>query len=117
MKAVLVSVSALLCLSNAGCVAGPGGSNNVANRTVAGVALGALLGGVAGKAGGQAASGLVLGAIAGGAAGALINPNGLGPHAEGECQTLDPNGQPITILTDEAGCRIANGQVDVAGQP
>lgn len=110
MKPALILLPALLCVGTSGCVAGPGGMQNGANRTIAGAALGALLGGVAGQAGGDPASGLVLGALAGGAIGAVIDPGSRGLDTRGYCYTVDPSGQPITILANETECKLANGQ-------
>ena len=121
MKHVLIA-SALLCLGTTGCVAGPGGVHNAANRTLAGSALGALLGGVAGAAAGDVSGGAVIGAIAGGgigavvgavaggALGAAVNPDTVFRRdTRGYCYTVDAQGQPITILANAADCRAANG--------
>ena len=108
-KPALIILPALLSIGASACVAGPGGMQNGANRTITGAALGALLGGVAGKAGGDPAGGLVLGALAGGALGAVIDP-GHGLDTRGYCYTVDPSGQPITILANETECKLANGQ-------
>ena len=85
---------ALVC---SGCVAGPGGSNNAANRTITGAAAGALLGGVVGQAvGGGAMTGAITGAVAGGALGAAINPNQLSrPDTRGYCYYVDEYGRPV----------------------
>ena len=74
MKAKITTVVLAATLCSA-CVAGPGGSNNAANRTITGVAAGALLGGVAGRAAGtDVITGVAVGALAGGALGAAVNP-------------------------------------------
>ena len=86
--------ASILCT---GCVAGPGGSNNAANRTIAGAAAGAVLGGLAGSAlGSNAASGAIVGAIAGGAVGATVNPNHVFRRdTRGYCMLVDDQGQPV----------------------
>ena len=80
-----------------GCVAGPGGSNNAANRTIVGVAAGAALGGAAGKAvGSDALTGALVGAIAGGALGAAVNPNQVFRRdTRGYCYLVDADGRPV----------------------
>jgi len=85
---------ALLCT---GCVAAPGGSNNAANRTIAGAATGALLGGVIGGAtGSSAVGGAVVGAVAGGALGAAVNPNHVFKRdTRGYCYLVDSEGRPV----------------------
>ena len=87
--------ASLLCV---GCVAGPGGSNNAANRTITGAAVGAALGGLAGQAmGGDAFGGAAVGALAGGALGAAVNPNQVFRRdTRGYCYLVDENGQPVT---------------------
>jgi len=86
-----------LALSCSACVAGPGGSNNAANRTITGAAAGALLGGVVGQAaGGAAMTGAITGAVAGGALGAAINPNQVSrPDTRGYCYYVDEYGRPV----------------------
>ena len=96
MKSNLLIIVTASLLGTA-CVAGPGGSNNAANRTVAGAAAGALLGGVAGSAmGNNAVTGAVVGAVAGGALGAAINPNhSFRKDTRGYCFLVDEKGNPI----------------------
>jgi len=108
MKSLAV-ISALACLASTGCVAGPGGSYNAANRTVAGVLIGGLLGGAIGQASGNAIGGVVVGTVAGGAAGAMINPRSLEGGTRGYCYTVDPQGRPIVVDLDEAACKAAGG--------
>jgi uncharacterized membrane protein len=106
MKRVLVA-TALVCVSTTGCVAGPGGVHNAANRTLAGVAIGTLLGGVAGHAMGDTAGGLALGAIAGGGVGAVMNPKVLDNDTRGYCYVVDAHGQPIALPSDSVECKAA----------
>lgn len=108
MNRVLVA-AALVCLGTSGCVAGPGGVHNAANRAVGGAALGALLGGIAGAAAGDVSGGAAIGAIAGGGIGAAVNPKVLDHGTRGYCYMVDPQGQPITVVASEADCRAANG--------
>ena len=68
MKITLITISAVICLGSSACVAGPGGTYNAANRTIAGVGIGALLGGVVGSAVGDPFSSAILGAVAAGSA-------------------------------------------------
>lgn len=95
-KLSIITLSGALACS--ACVAGPGGSNNAANRTVTGAALGAAIGGLAGSAlGSDALGGAAAGAIAGGALGAAVNPkNVFRPDTRGYCYLVDENGQPVT---------------------
>ena len=90
-----LTIAALLACS--GCVAGPGGSNNAANRTVAGAAAGALLGGIAGQAvGSDAFTGAAVGAVAGGALGAAVNPQQVFRRdTRGYCYLVDAQGRPV----------------------
>lgn len=100
MKTSLLIIG-IVGLSSAGCVAGPGGSNNAANRTIAGAAAGAALGGLAGKAlGSDAMAGAAVGAIAGGALGAAINPN----------QTFRRDSRGYCVLVDEHGNQVFDAQ-------
>ena len=46
----VLAMTFAIALACTGCVAGPGGSNNAANRTITGAAIGAALGGLAGSA-------------------------------------------------------------------
>jgi uncharacterized protein YcfJ len=86
------------------CVAGPGGSNNAANRTITGAAVGAALGGVAGKAlGSDAMTGAMVGALAGGALGAAVNPN----------HTFRKDTRGYCVLVDEQGRQV----FDAEGRP
>ena len=84
-------------LALGGCVAGPGGANNAANRTLAGAAVGAAIGGLAGNAvGSDTMTGVVTGAVAGGALGALVNPNHVFRRdTRGYCYLVDEQGQPV----------------------
>lgn len=110
MKSAIVTISALLCLASTGCVAGPGGSSNAGNRTIAGVAIGSLLGGVVGAATGNGAiGGVVVGAAAGGAVGAAVSPEMFEKDTRGYCYSVDPQGRPIVIDLNEADCRAAGG--------
>ena len=95
MRFLVFLAAGLAC---SGCVAGPGGANNAANRTVAGAAAGALLGGVAGRAiGMDTATGAVTGALAGGVLGAAVNPNEVFRRRDtrGYCYLVDAEGRPI----------------------
>jgi len=96
MKRSLVLISAAL-LACSGCVAGPGGANNAANRTITGAAAGALLGGLAGSVVGiDAFGGAAAGAIVGGAAGAAVNPNQVFRRdTRGYCYTIDAEGRVV----------------------
>ena len=87
-------LAATLCSA---CVAGPGGSNNAANRTITGAAAGALLGGVAGRAvGADVLTGVTVGAIAGGAVGAAVNPQHVFRRdTRGYCYLVDAEGRPV----------------------
>ena len=93
-KITATVVAAALCTA---CVAGPGGSNNAANRTITGVAAGALLGGVAGRAAGaDVITGVAVGALAGGALGAAVNPQHVfRPDTRGYCYMVDAQGRPV----------------------
>jgi uncharacterized protein YcfJ len=95
---ILMSACSLAC---GGCVAGPGGSNNAANRTIAGAAAGALLGGAGGKLAGMGvAEGAVIGAVAGGALGAAVNPQTVFHRdTRGYCYTVDAQGRVIYDYT------------------
>ena len=97
MKTSLLVTGIVVSLSSAGCVAGPGGSNNAANRTILGAAAGAALGGAAGKAvGTNVMTGAVVGAVAGAAAGAAINPNhGFKRDTRGTCVLVDEYGRTV----------------------
>lgn len=101
MKTKLIVVAVIASLSSAGCVAGPGGSNNAANRTIAGAAAGAALGGLAGSAvGNNAVTGAMVGALAGGALGAAINPN----------HTFKRDTRGHCVLVDERGNQVFDAQ-------
>src|SRR5689334_20331421 len=108
MKSVRVMTAAMICLASSSCVAGPGGTSNAANRAVAGIGIGSLIGGVVGAATGSTINGVVLGAFAGGAAGAAINPNP-NRNTRGYCYTVDQQGQPIMVDMDAAACKAAGG--------
>lgn len=96
MKFAKLAIPAMIVLASGGCVAGPGGVNNTANRTLTGAGLGALIGGVAGAAlGGQAMGGAIAGSIVGGAAGAAINPKVFYKDTRGYCYTVDAEGRVI----------------------
>ena len=86
-----------LALTCSACVAGPGGSNNAANRTITGAAAGTVLGGVVGKAAGlDPVTGAVVGALAGGALGAAVNPGHLMKRdTRGYCYYVDEYGRPV----------------------
>jgi uncharacterized protein YcfJ len=90
------AVPAMIVLASAGCVAGPGGVNNTANRTISGAGIGALIGGLAGAAlGGQAFAGAAAGSVVGGAVGATINPKVFHRDTRGYCYTVDAEGRVI----------------------
>jgi len=107
MKFKLVAISALFSLASAGCVAGPGGSHNAANRAIAGIAAGTLLGGAAGQALGDPFTGAILGAMAGGGIGAAINPEVFERDTRGYCYTIDAQGTPIQAPIDSIECQTA----------
>jgi len=108
MKSALVPVCAFLCLGTSACVAGPGGAYNAANRTVAGAAIGALLGGLGGSAIGDPLSGAALGAVAGGGIGAVMNPRTFdNRNTRGYCYAVDAQGNPIMISADSIECKEA----------
>lgn len=87
----------LASVVSSGCVAGPGGANNAANRAITGIAVGAVLGGAAGKATGVGAfDGAAAGAIVGGALGAAVNPNQVFKRdTRGYCYVTDESGRPV----------------------
>lgn len=118
MKFTLVTISALVCLGSSGCVAGPGGTYNAANRTITGAALGAAIGGLAGRAVGMdVMGGAAAGAIAGGALGAAVNPRAFdGRDTRGYCYTVDAQGQPIAIPADSAECKAVQAGTPVPAQ-
>jgi uncharacterized protein YcfJ len=93
-KITVTVFAAALCSA---CVAGPGGSNNAANRTITGVAAGALLGGVVGRAAGaDVITGVAVGALAGGALGAAVNPQHVfRSDTRGYCYMVDAQGRPV----------------------
>jgi hypothetical protein len=108
MKFKIVAISALVCVGSSACVAGPGGAYNAANRTVAGVGIGALLGGIAGAAAGDPATGVVIGSLAGGGIGAAMNPRTFDKRdTRGYCYTVDAQGQPIMVPLDSVECKEA----------
>jgi len=110
MRSARFWIPAVVCLASSGCVAGPGGSSSAANRAVAGIAIGSLLGGAAGAASGNGAiSGVVVGAIAGGAVGAAVSPNMFGHDTRGYCFASDQQGRPIVVDLNEADCMAAGG--------
>ena len=117
MKFARLSICALVCLGSSGCVAGPGGSYNTANRTITGIAIGTLLGAGAGKAAGDPITGALVGAVAGGGLGAVMNPNMIHRHdTRGYCYTVDAQGQPIMVPVDSVECKAAAAQAP-APQP
>ena len=93
LTALAISISLLA----SGCVAGPGGSNNAANRALTGIAAGALLGGVLGPSiGTDAMTGAAAGAIVGGGLGAAVNPNQIFRRdTRGYCYRVDEQGRPM----------------------
>ena len=97
MKTPVLVIGIVGSLSAGGCVAGPGGSNNAANRTIAGAAAGAAVGGLAGSAiGGGAVTGAMVGALAGGALGAAVNPNHTFKRdTRGHCVLVDEKGNQV----------------------
>ena len=97
MNTRLLVIGIVGSLSSAGCVAGPGGSDNAANRTITGAAAGAAIGGLAGSAmGAGAVTGAAVGAVAGGAIGAAINPNHtFKRYTRGYCVLVDENGNQV----------------------
>jgi hypothetical protein len=108
MKLALVAASAVICLGSSGCVAGPGGAYNAANRTLAGVAIGAVLGGLGGGAMGDPITGAAAGAIVGGGVGAVINPKTFdNRNTRGYCYSVDAQGNPIMISDDSIECKEA----------
>lgn len=115
MKFKLVTVPVLLSLGCAGCVAGPGGSYNAANRTIAGIGVGALLGGAAGQAMGDPFTGALVGALAGGGIGAAINPQVFTRDTRGYCYAIDAQGQQIEIPADSIECQTTQ-QVSASPQ-
>ena len=96
MKTKIISTVFAAALCSA-CVAGPGGSNNAANRTITGATAGALLGGVVGKAAGaDVITGVAVGALAGGALGAAVNPQHVfRSDTRGYCYMVDAQGRPV----------------------
>ncbi|HET6942659.1 MAG TPA: hypothetical protein VFH89_10905 [Sphingomicrobium sp.] len=108
MKYKVIAISALVCVGSSACVAGPGGAHNAANRAVAGIGIGALLGGIAGAAAGDPATGVVIGSLAGGAVGAAMNPKVFDKRdTRGYCYTVDAQGQPILVPLDSVECKEA----------
>jgi uncharacterized protein YcfJ len=105
MKFKLVTILLLVSAGSAGCVAGPGGSYNAANRAIAGIAVGTVLGGAAGQAMGDPFTGAVLGAMAGGGIGAAINPEVFDRDTRGYCYTVDAQGTPIEAPIDSVECQ------------
>jgi hypothetical protein len=116
VKFKVLAISALACVGCSACVAGPGGAYNAANRTVAGVGIGALLGGIAGAAAGDPATGMVIGSLAGGGIGAAVNPRTFEKRdTRGYCYTVDAQGQPIMVPLDSVGCREAVARAATVG--
>jgi hypothetical protein len=108
VKSKFVAISVFVCLGSSGCVAGPGGAYNAANRTVAGVGAGALLGGIIGAVAGDVTTGVVVGSLAGGGIGAAMNPEVFDKRdTRGYCYTVDAQGQPIMIPIDSVECKEA----------
>jgi len=117
MKSALVPICALICLGTSGCVAGPGGTYNAANRTLAGVAIGTVLGGLGGKAMGDPITGVAVGAIAGGGIGAIMNPKVFGdPSTRGYCYSVDAYGRPIMVSVDSVECKEAMARAAAANR-
>ena len=115
MKSKVVALAAFVCLGTSGCVAGPGGSNNAANRTLAGVAIGAVLGGLGGGAMGDPITGAAVGAIAGGGIGAVMNPNTFeNPNTRGYCYSVDAHGNPIMVPIESVECQEAMARAAAA---
>ena len=114
MKTMLIAGSAIVSLGSAGCVAGPGGTYNAANRTIAGAGVGALLGGVVGSAVGDPFSAAILGAVAGSGIGAVMNPTVFDRDTRGYCYTVDAQGNPVAIPADSVECKAAAAR---AGSP
>ena len=108
MKTSLLVIGIVGLLSSAGCVAGPGGSDNAANRTITGAAAGAAIGGLAGSAmGAGAVTGAAVGAVAGGALGAATNPN----------HTYRRDSRGYCVLVDEHGNQVFDAQGQAVIQP
>ena len=108
MKTKLLVIGIVGSLSSAGCVAGPGGSNNAASRTITGAAAGAAIGGLAGSAmGSGAVTGAMVGAVAGGALGAAINPN----------HTFRRDTRGYCVLVDEHGNQVFDAQGQAVVKP
>ena len=118
MKLALVAASAVMCLGSSGCVAGPGGAYNAANRTIAGAAIGTILGGLGGAALGDPISEAAVGAVAGGGIGAVINPKTFGdPSTRGYCYSVDSYGNPIMVPLDSVECKDAMARAGNRGAP
>ena len=101
MKTSLFVIGIVGALSSAGCVAGPGGSNNASNRIMIGAAGGAALGGLAGKAiGSDAITGAMVGAVAGGALSAAVSPN----------HRFKRDTRGYCVLVDEQGYQVFDAQ-------
>ena len=107
MKITLITISAAICLGSSGCVAGPGGTYNAANRTIAGVGIGAVLGGVVGSAVGDPFSAAIMGAVAGGGIGAVMDPTVFDRDTRGYCYTVDAQGNPVSHPADSVECKTA----------
>lgn len=115
MRDKVIALSAIVCIGSSGCVAGPGGAYNAANRTVAGAAAGALLGGIIGAATGDPSSGIVIGSAAGAGIGAAINPKIFeNRDTRGYCYTVDANGRPIMVPVDSVECKEAAARAAVS---
>ena len=110
MKVTLITISAFACLGSSGCAAGPGGTYNAANRTIAGVGIGAVLGGVVGSAVGDPFSAAIMGAVAGGGIGAVMDPRVLDRDTRGYCYTVDAQGNPVSMPADSVECKTAAAQ-------
>lgn len=108
MRVAFVTISALVSLGTTGCVAGPGGAYNAANRAITGIAIGTLLGGAAGAAMGDPLTGVAVGAMAGGGIGAAMNPKTFDNRdTRGYCYTVDAQGNPIMVPLDSVECKEA----------
>lgn len=96
-----LTFAATVAIACSGCVAGPGGSSNAANRTITGATVGAILGGVAGGAVGMDVfGGAAAGAVFGGGVGAAVNPKTVFRRdTRGYCYTVDAAGNVIYDYT------------------
>src|SRR5688572_15002262 len=93
----ILIIASAISLTCTGCVAGPGGSDNAANRTITGAAIGAAIGRLAGgSVGSYPLGGAVVGVVGGGALGAAVIPDDVFRGAAGGyCYMGDVQGRPI----------------------